>query len=265
MSRLKHLWNRLMSAAAPLARDVRSLLPASISAAALMLASLLVMNGLMNLTGPKASRLIDLVNTALVAPLSTALLCHRLHAVWNRQTISLPADFAAVKSRIWRTLGCALCIWALGTFLDLFVRLFSVLLGLIATLTGWIPGVGYTVGAIAALLSEGLALAFELFLLFFTVTAFSLLLGRGLWGEALARETLKLLWGGRTDTFPAFALLLMGRIAVLLVSRILLAIPMGFAAAALSLLVQTAYSVLCVTAIAALCQKEHDRQYGWSF
>lgn len=252
--------NRVRPAACAMRRDALSMLRAALGACLLFAAVLLLLPALAGRLGPEGvARLMNLFITLAFTPVFAALAATCLGAAWDRKTCSVKDAALAVWRNILRVLATGLCAWLLSLALEAVTGLVGSLTGLVSTLLGWIPGVGSVVNAImaAVLFVAGEACAFAAHVAL--VSAMAALMLEGLWAMPQAKRALAILWGGRTDAFPALAMLLIAWLVVRAACALIAALAPALIAAVAVSLIDAALLTLATACILAVYLREKDR------
>lgn len=158
-------------------------------------------------SGAQMAKFFSLLSGALLDPLFLAGCAYSLAARWEHRPFDLSSAFIAVKVRIGRVLLTGVVVWAVMMGLDMLLDLVRLLLQATQSLLGWIPLAGVVVSGVVTILLLLIANSLSFLGEAALICALLALLGDGLWGAAQTKQALRILWGGRTDVWPAMTTL----------------------------------------------------------
>lgn len=214
-----------------------------------------------------ASQLFSLLSSVLLMPLLLAALAYVYAGRWQGETRSLRRTAETLKARVKQVVLTGLCVFLGAKALEMVSSLIYSALGLLATLTAWIPVVGVAALAVIALVRAAVGLAVGCLTHVAGLMAMMALLGDGLWGKPQAQQVFRVLWGGRArlagGLAAIFALWLAGALSCLLVGALLLFMGVPLAGLmALFALAVSAFLPYSGALAAQLYLTERDRQEG---
>ena len=207
----------------------------------------------------EARSILTFCENLALRPLMCAVMAGALVRRWDNLSLSPRKMLPQIQKWLWKLWSTGIAAWFIAVALGTALRLVPALIGLLATLLGWIPGLGQALSGLKTGASAVVSWT-ELFLMHgVALWGMMPIWSDGNWGRPQMTQALRWIWGGRPDTFWGAGVMALGWCACLSVRA---ALPdMGVWNALIAAL-RALLLPLSASAVGCLLLSERDRQEG---